>query len=313
MPTPESLLWLDGSLVPFQYTGAPLLGHALQRGSLVFDVGAFHETANGPALFRATDHVRRFLRSASIVGLAFEHEADALVTAAVDVVRTSRLAEGLIRWFVFSSAGEPDLLPRDPGTHVAVAVQPLTALPALRPITISVFDDARKAPREVLDPETKAAGAYLGPMLAKRRAIAAGSDDVVLLDTDGKIAEAPIANVFAVRGGALVTPPLGRILPGITRDTTLTLARRAGIPTREEPLARADLEHADEAFLTATSLPIAPIRAVNGHSLGAAPGPITTRLFDAIMAIRRGETASDPPWLTLASSSFQARHSIAKQ
>lgn len=296
------LVWLDGALVPTSTAGVPIMGHAAQRGSLVFDAGSFNLAAGGPALFRARDHVARFRRSAGIVGLELPYDDETLVQAAVAVVLKCGANEGLVRWSVFSRASEPDLVPRDPKAHVAVAAQTLEDSGPRSPIRVAVFDDARKAAPDVLSPEAKAAAAYLGPMLAKKRAIAAGADDVVLLDRDGDIAEAPIANVFAVIGKTLWTPPLGRILPGITRDTVLTLARKAKLPVREERLPASAFADADEAFLCGTSLPIAPISRINDRAL-AAPGPVTTKTIESVMAARRGSDTAHADWLTFVSGS----------
>jgi branched-chain amino acid aminotransferase len=292
------LLWLDGEMVASKSAGAPLMGHAAQRGSLVFDVGSFHQTSRGPALFRPRDHVARFLRSARIVGLELAFDEEALVQAAIRVVAESGSADGLVRWSAFLRAREPDLVPHDHSTHIAVAAQMLQDPPRRAPIRVAVFSDARKAAPDVLPPDTKAAGAYLGPMLARKRAIAAGADDVVLLDRDGEIAEAPIANAFAIVSGALWTPPLGRVLPGITRDSVLAIARAEGIPVREERMPLEAFASADEAFLTATSLPISPIGWVNGRALREAPGPITSRLIDGLTKARRGDDPKRDAWLT---------------
>src|SRR4029079_3036680 len=141
------------------------------------DVGAFHATSRGPALFRAHDHVARFVRSARIVGLELPFDQETLLHAASRVVAESGHEEGLVRWSAFFAAREPDLVPRDLSTRVAVAAQSLIDPARREPVRIAVFDDARKAAPDVLPPETKAAGAYLGPMLARTRAIAAGADD----------------------------------------------------------------------------------------------------------------------------------------
>ena len=275
------------------------MGHAPQRGSLVFDVGSFHASAaGGIALFRAREHVARFVRSARIVGLTLRYDEEALLRAAVDVVARCGRDEGLVRWSVLYAAPEPDLLPRDTTTRVAVAAQLLEDPPSMKAVRVAIFDDARKAAPEALSPEAKVAAAYLGPMLARRRAVNAGSDDVVLLDREGNVAEAPVANVFAVVHGALWTPPLAYVLPGITRDAVLALALADGIPVREEPLPPQALASADEAFLTATSFPIAPIGAVNGRALGAAPGPITARLAARFAEAQRGADAKLVAWLT---------------
>jgi len=286
------LVWLDGKLVDVSTATIPLMAHAPQRGSLVFDVGSFHAAAaGGRSLFRVREHVARFLRSAAFVGLELPFGEEALVRAAAEVVAKCSSDEGLVRWSAFFAATEPDLLPRDRSARVAVAAQLLQDPPRQKPLRVAVFDDARKAAPEALSPEVKAASAYLGPMIARRRASSQGDDDVVLLDRDGSLAEAPIANVFVVTGGVLRTPPLGFILPGITRDAVLAVARAEGIPVREEPLPPSALAEADEAFLTATSFPVAPIGVVNGTALRAAPGPVTSRIAARIAAAQR---AADP-------------------
>jgi branched-chain amino acid aminotransferase len=292
------LLWLDGALVETATATLPLMGHAPQRGSLVFDVGSFHAANGGVALFRAREHVARFVRSARIVGLGLQFDEAALVRAAIDVVAACERSEGLVRWSVYFAAAEPDLLPRDTTTHVAVAAQLLQDPPGMKPLRVAMFDDARKAAPDALSPEAKVAAAYLGPMLARRRAVAAGADDVVLLDHEGNVAEAPIANVFAVSKGELHTPSLGHILPGITRDAVLALALAEKLTVREMPLTRAAFASADEAFLTATSLPIAPIGAIDGRALGDTPGPVTARLASRLAAAQRGEDHGYTAWLT---------------
>ncbi len=291
------LLWLDGTLVESANATLPLMGHAPQRGSLVFDVGSFHPVKLGVALFRAREHVARFVRSAKIVGLTLAYDEEALLRAANDVVVAADRDEGLVRWSVYFTASEPDLLPRDATTHVAVAAQLLQDPPRTKPLRIATFDDARKAAPEALSPEAKVAAAYLGPMLARRRAVAAGADDVVLLDDQGFIAESPISNVFAVRGGVLWTPPLGRVLPGITRDAVLALAAAEGIPIEESPLTREAFASADEAFLSGTSLPIASIGTIDGRELPGAPGPVTSRLTARLVAAQRGEDPAFSEWL----------------
>jgi branched-chain amino acid aminotransferase len=301
MTTTASPIWLDGNLVETSACGAPLMGHAIQRGSLVFDVGSFQRAGRGTALFRAKEHVRRLIRSTGIVGLPLTYGADELLEAARAVVAASGLEAGLVRWSVFYAAKEPDLLPRDLTTRVAVAAQAIDDVAARAPIAVATFDDARKAAPDVLPADAKASAAYLGPLLARRRAIAAGADEIVLLDRDGDIAEAPTANAFAVVGGVLWTPPLGRVLAGITRDTVLTLAREADLAReiREAPLPRATFASADEAFLSGTSLPIAPIARIDDRILPApAPGPMTHKLAELVARAHQGELPGHAEWLT---------------
>lgn len=286
-------LWLDGEMVDSGRAQIGVMAQALQRGSLVFDVGSFHPFRGEKALFRALAHVRRFLRSAESIGIAVAFDEAVLVRAAASVVNACEAREGLVRWSAFFAAGEPDLLPRSNEAHVVVAAQIYEDPPRTTPMSVAVFEDAKKAAPEALSPMVKVAAAYLGPSMAKRRAIAAGAEEIVLLDARGDIAKAPTANVFAVVDGALVTPPLGAVLDGITRDAVLAIARRDGITFREAPISRQAFANAEEAFLTATSFPIMPIGSVNGAQLRSAPGPVTTRLSDALARAIRGEDDSD--------------------
>ncbi len=291
------MMWVDGAMVSSSDATLPLLAHATQRGSLVFDLGSFNATARGPALFRPQDHVARFLRSCRVVGLQIEPDADALLTAAVKVVATSGEQHGWVRWCAFFAAAQPDLLPRSSRAQVAVAVQTPEDPPRQKPLRVGTFDDARKAAPEALDPGVKAAAAYLGPMLARRRAQAAGYDDVVLIDCEGNIAEPPVANVFAVVDGALWTPPSRYVLPGITRQSVLELGRYEGLEVREEPLSQQSFASADEVFFSGTQLPIAAVESVNGKAVKQAPGPITERIRHRLSQVQAGEDPAFRHWL----------------
>jgi branched-chain amino acid aminotransferase len=281
------------------------MSHAMQRGSLVFDITTFHATSRGTMLFRARDHVPRFVRSAELIGLALPFDASALERAAREAVRAAKIDAGLLRWSAFFPNMEADVVPRDPTASVAVAAYapsdalPPGATPKPRPERwrVAIFDDARKAGPEVFPPEAKVAASYLGPMLARKRAMAAGADEVVLLDREGNIAEAPTANVFAVMNGVLVAPALGRILHGITRDSVLALARAEGIAVREEAVTRAAFEAADEAFLVSSSLAVGAIGSINGRALPDA-APVSARLRAGLAKIQAGEDARFAEWLT---------------
>jgi branched-chain amino acid aminotransferase len=305
---PRADIWLDGALVPWDEARVSVLSHAIQRGALVFDVGAMREGTGGrPLLFRPHEHIERFLRSAVLVGLEVRWDAEALLAATVQTARASRTTSALVRWSAFIPTPEPDVVPRA-GAAASVAVAILTSEdtappggpPARKPATVRVCipRDARKAGPEVFPPQAKAAAAYLGPMLAKRRALAAGFDEIVLLDEHGRLTEAPTANVFIVKDGVLTTPPLERVLAGITRDSVLALARADGMATREAHLSLDDLASADEAFLTATSLPVQAIASVDGRPLRlGAPGPVTRRIAEAVAACERGADTRFARWV----------------
>jgi branched-chain amino acid aminotransferase len=301
-------VWIDGAIVASGEARVSVLSHAIQRGSLVFDVGSMRETEQGGvACFRARDHIDRFLRSVALVGLDVRWDKQGLLAAALRTARESGLRSALVRWSAFIPTMEYDVVPR-PTARASVAIAiigpgdcAVRGEPApTRPETVHVAipRDTRKAGPDIFPPHAKAAASYLGPMLAKRRALSYGYDEVVLLDREGRIAEAPTANVFAVVNGELVTPPVERVLPGITRASLLEIARAEGITMREAHLSPKAFAAADEAFLTSTSLLVQPIASIDGHALpSGAPGPLTARLRDLLRACERGADARFAHWL----------------
>jgi branched-chain amino acid aminotransferase len=296
-------VWLDGVLAGWDEASVSVLSHGIQRGALVFDVGVLRPGVAGrPLLFRPREHVERFLRSAAIVGLDVPYAAAEFMTATVETARASKATSAFVRWSAFVPTLEADVVPR-PGTRARVAIaiiapEDAAGGPALKPETVrvSIPRDTRKAGPEVFPPQAKVAASYLGPMVAKRAALAQGYDEIVLLDREGRLAEAPTANVFVVKDGTLRTPPLDRVLAGITRDSVLAIARAEGIPALEQHLSPEDLASAEEAFLTASSLPVQAIASVDGRSLPGAPGPVTSRLRAALRECERGADRQFATW-----------------
>ncbi len=268
------LVWHNGELVTFESATVSALAHGLQRGSGVFDVGSFATDAEGRlALFRVRDHLQRFERSHVGAGLVLRWDEETLVQATREVVKKSGFSRGLIRWSGAVSSMQRDVVPADPETDVTIFVD--ESRPRAQSYRVAVYDDMIKAPGSVFPPTLKVGAAYFGPMLARRRALSEGFDEVVLRDADGFLAEAPTANVFFVRNGELYTPPLGSILPGITRTSVMALAESLSVRVHERPLS--GNEPLEEAFLTATSYPLMPISEIVGMRR-TAPGPLTQQL-----------------------------------
>jgi len=304
-------VWSNGTLVGWDEARVSVLSHGIQRGALVFDVGPMRDAGSRTLLFRPREHVARLLRSAALVGHRIPWSEAQLLEATVATARAAVAAgtgQALVRWSAYVATVEPDVVPRAAAAaSVAIAVitpedQVLpgadTPAPKAETVRLQVPRDLRKAGPEVFPPQAKVAASYLGPMLAKRAALAAGFDEVVLLDREGRVAEAPTCNIFAVRGGELVTPPLERVLAGITRDAVLAVARAEGIPAREAHMTPEELAEADEAFLTASSLPVQGVASVDGRAMkDGAPGPVTRRLRAALTACERGEDARFASWV----------------
>jgi branched-chain amino acid aminotransferase len=146
--------------------------------------------------------------------------------------------------------------------------------------------------------KTKTVGNYVNSILAKREAIQGGYDEAILLDSEGYVAEASGENIFMVKDGLLKTPPLTSILPGITRNSLIILARDLGVPVQEDRFSLDDLYLADEAFLSGTAAEVTPIREVDGRVIGPGhPGPITRKLQAAFFNVVKGRDPRYQHWL----------------
>ena len=171
-------------------------------------------------------------------------------------------------------------------------------------ITTMVSSWERVGPN-VIPHVAKATGIYLNSMLATTEARRAGYDEAIMLTRDGYVADGPGENIFVVKNGRLLTPPLSMsILPGITRDTIVTIAGALGYPVEETLLIRTDLYLADEVFMVGTATEVAPVRAVDGHEIGV--GPITLELQKAYLDTVEGKDQRWSDWLDVVETSRAA-------
>jgi branched-chain amino acid aminotransferase len=144
----------------------------------------------------------------------------------------------------------------------------------------------------------KVNGYYVNSVLAKWEVVKSGYDEAVLLDTEGYVAEGSGENIFIVRNGILQTTPLTSVLPGITRDSVMTIARKLDLPVKEARFTRDEMYIADEMFFTGTAAEITPVREVDDRKVGAGkPGPVTKQIQAAFFDIVRGKNALFQHWL----------------
>jgi branched-chain amino acid aminotransferase len=306
MSDPDRRIWIDGRLVPWGEATVHVLSHSLQRGSLVFDYTSVHQTPRGTAIFRLDDHLERFLRSVSIVGLPLAYGLAELRAASLEAARANPGANAF-KICAYLPSVEVDVVPMDEHVSVAIAVYHggqdiVLRKPSPRPLAPTITVKIERVRRRVeahLPTHAKASANYLGAMMAKWAARREGYDDVVLLDEHGLLAEAPTANVFLVdEAGALRTPTLDAVLAGVTRMSVLELAAHEGIPVREESLAPEALYDAPEVFLASSSVGVWPVSAVDGRPVrGGAPGPVSKRLKDRLDAVFAGQDPAFAHWL----------------
>jgi branched-chain amino acid aminotransferase len=229
---------------------------------------------------------------------------DALVEGCRTVVKDNGLDEGYLRPLAFVGHGPMGVYARANPTEVVIAAYPwgayLGADAVEKGIRVTVSSWTRLH-HSSFPTTAKGSGQYLNSVLAVREAREKGFEEALLLDRNGNVAEGSGENLFLVRNGTLATPGIeSSILPGITRDSVLSLAKDLGIPAEVRPITRGELIGADELFFTGTAAEVSPIRAVDGYVVGKGlRGPITERIQKAFFASVRGENASKVAWLTL--------------
>jgi branched-chain amino acid aminotransferase len=296
-------IWMDGALVDWDDATVHVLTHTLHYGLGAFEgIRAYRRADGRSAVFRLREHVDRLFDSAKLLLMPMPFTRERLCEASVELLRANRLEEGYLRPLAFMGAGDMGIA-ADNATRISIAAWRWGAYLGKdgvdQGIRAKISSFARHHVNASL-PKAKVVGQYASSILAKREAKLGGYDEAILLDTSGHVTEGSGANVFIVRQGALVTPPLSSsILAGITRDTVMTLAREEGIPVIEASITRDELWLADEAFFTGTAAELTPIREVDDRAIGEGkPGPITKRLQARYFEVVRGSDDAHPEWYT---------------
>jgi branched-chain amino acid aminotransferase len=317
MAAPRSdFIWMNGKLVPWDDARVHVSAHALHYGSSVFEGVRCYKTPNGSAVFRLDAHTERLFNSAKIYWMEIPFSPAQLNEAVLATIAANKLDACYIRPLVFRGAGPLGVNPFGSPVDVVIMVwdwgKYLGQEAIEQGVDVCVSSWSRMAPN-TLPAMAKAGGNYLNSQLVKIEAIKGGFAEGIVLDPSGHVSEGSGENVFAVFKGRLVTPPLvSSILPGITRDTVLALAQRAGIPVEEKALPREALYLADELFFTGTAAEITPIRTVDHQKIGAGTrGPVTAALQKAFFDVIECRAADEHGWLTfvpaLAGASGGAR------
>lgn len=290
-------IWLDGELIPEAEAQTHVLAHSLHYGTGVFEGVRCYDAEGGPAIFRLEEHVDRLLYSARVIGLPVKYSAEALAEACLATVRANELSSAYLRPLIFFGRDTLGVPPRDcPAVHVVAAWTWGRYVAADSP-RIQISDVVRIHPGS-LDPKAKVCGHYVNSLLAVRKAHAEGFHEALLLDHEGKVAECSGENVFASFDGKLVTPPEGNILPGITRETVITLAREMDLEVEERTLELDELLGADEAFMTGTAAEVTPMSSIGETTLTEGAGPITARIREAYQDAVHGRNPEHQGWLS---------------
>lgn len=295
-------IWMDGKLIDWEDARVHVLAHTLHYGVGAFEGIRCYKTEEGaPAVFRLKEHVDRLFDSAHILMLEIPYTAEEICQAVRKTLNANGLAEGYIRPVVFIGEGEMGLFARTNPVHVAIAVWPWGSYLGDEGLKKGIRAKVSSFNRHHVNAamtKGKINGYYVNSVLAKWEVVKAGYDEAILLDTEGYVAEASGENIFIVRNGILQTTPLTSILPGITRDSVLTIARKMDLPVKEARFSRDEMYIADEVFFTGTAAEITPVREVDDRRVGTGkPGPVTKRIQEKFFDIVRGRDALFQHWL----------------
>ncbi len=296
------VVYLGGEYRPWDEANVHIMSHSFGRGSAIFEVLSFSDTPAGPAVFRLDEHVSRFFRSASLLGMKPPLTPGELQEAVLQTVKLSRLKAGLIKVFGFHPEISSGVLPPREPFRVAVFVFSREETLGEKRESASGTVTACVSQWRRLDPQTvpieaKVAANYVNGMVARAEAREKGFDFAVLLDTQGFLAEGASESLFLVREGRLLTPSLGTVLRSITRKSLLAVAEAIGLETVTGRLSPALLDEAEEFFLSSTSARVAPIRQIDARILSRVPGEVTRRLAERIEAITAGRDERFRGWL----------------
>ncbi len=301
-------IWLDGKLVPWESAQFHFFTHTLHYGLGAFEgVRSYEQAGGGAAIFRLKEHIRRLYDSAKATLIDVPISAEQVIEGCRDVTRDSGLRDCYLRPLIWLGEGPLGIGSTTNVVRVGIGAFAWGAYlgeeAAQKGIRCCISSLRRMSNAAHLT-RAKICGQYVNSILAKRASKLAGYDEALLLDDLGNVAEGTGENIFVVRDGELLTPGLeSPILPGITRQTVLTLARERakslGITIRECGFGREALYLADEVFLTGTAAEITPVREIEGRVIGSGmPGPVTRALIQAYSDVVRGRDPSHADWLT---------------
>lgn len=295
-------IWFNGELVEWDKAQIHVLSHVVHYGSSFFEGIRAYETPKGTAVFRLTPHIRRLFDSAKIYRTEIPYTQEQLIEAVKQTVKANKLSSGYIRPVVYRGYNTIGVNPAGCPVEVAIATLPwgkyLGDDGMENGVDVCVSSWTRFAPN-TLPAMAKAGGNYLNSQLVKMEALANGYSEGIVLNTDGLVSEGSGENLFVVRDGKVVTPVLtSSILPGITRETVITLLNDMGIEVLQQPIPREMLYIADELFFTGTAAEVTPIRSVDRIQVGAGKrGPITEAVQKAFFSVVTGETEDKYSWL----------------
>ncbi|MGF1683430.1 branched-chain amino acid transaminase [Photobacterium makurazakiensis] len=305
MANTADFIWFNGEMVPWAEANVHVLTHAMHYGTSVFEGIRCYNTPNGPAVFRHKEHMDRLKNSAKIYRFPIPYSSEELMEFCRETIRANKLESAYIRPLGYvGNVGLGVCPPTDTEMELIIAAFPWGSYlgeEALESGVDAMISSWNRAAPNTIPTAAKAGGNYLSSLLVGSEARRHGYAEGIALSVDGYLSEGAGENIFVVRNGVLSTPPAtSAILPGITRDTIMILAKEMGYEIREENIAREALYLADEVFMTGTAAEIVPVRSVDQIAVGEGKrGPITKAVQEAYFGLFNGTTEDKWGWLDL--------------
>jgi len=300
--TTEKQIWFKGQMIPWSQANVHIMTHALHYGSSIFEGIRSYPTKKGPAIFRLGLHMRRLWDSCKIYRMEIPFSVAEITQACKDVVRINNYGNSYIRPLVWRGEGPLGLDGKANPIEAMVAAVEWGAYlgPEGLKNGVDVMVSSWNRPAANTIPTmAKAGGNYLSSNLIKNEALRNGYTDGIALDINGNIAEGSGMNVFIVRDGVIYTPPTtSSILPGITRDSIMTIAKELKMPVVETNMQRETLYLADEIFFTGTAAEVTPVRSVDKVVIGTGMrGELTEAIQERFFGLFDGSVEDRHSWL----------------
>ena len=290
-------IWMNGSLVDWDKAQVHVLSHTLHYGTGVFEGIRAYETDKGPAVFRLTDHIKRLYNSAHILGMEMPYSVEEIVQATKDTVASTGLPSCYVRPIAYYGYGEMGLNTLPCKVDIAIACWPWGAYLGDDAVDKGVrmkISSWTRHDHNTMPPAAKTVGNYVNSSLAKVEALKAGYDEAIMLAPNGLVAECTGENIFCVRNGVILTPPLSAgAREGITQNSVTRIAKDLGFDIRVDNIARSDLYIADEIFVCGTAAEVGSVKSVDDREVPC-PGPMTKAIA---ATYARAVRAQDPRYV----------------
>lgn len=296
-------IWMNGKLVEWKDATIHIASHVIHYGSGVFEGARCYDTPRGSAVFRLDEHLTRLIQSAKIYRMAYPLDVAGWREAVLSTIRANAMKACYIRPLIYRGYDTLGVNPLPNPVDAAILLWEwgayLGAEALEQGVDMKVSSWARMAPN-TLPAMAKATANYANSALIKMEALADGYSEGIALDVYGNVSEGSGQNLFIVRNGGIITPPLSAsILGGITRDAIVQLARDLGYTVSEQNIPRELLYIADEVFVVGTAAEVTPVRSMDRITIGAGRrGPVTAALQQAFFDVINGVTPDTHGWLT---------------